>query len=277
VFHSGRSRRGSTILIATLVATALMGGCGEDAETTTVTAGAQEAEASAPSAEEDTAAIEQLMVEYGAAIGADTCDYYSADFIAEIGSLERCQRNNADTVGVDYAVDDVSIDGDSASATVSTGGGKPQIYPLAREGESTEPYAGWTIDGYRKAAPGVEAETDAPDESAATPTTPATLAAAYQECIEAQGAQDVKAQGGEIGETVGFVTGGEELIAAFYPSLRKSIGAFRALKEAGVGYIRQLETAVLFSAATNPPAADLDFATDCVGEIVVNGNLEYRG
>ena len=48
-------------------------------------------------------------------------------------------------------------------------------------------------------------------------------------------------------------------------------------QEAGVGYIRQLQTAVLFSAAINPPAADLDFATDCVGEIVVNGILEYRG
>ncbi len=45
-----------------------------------------------PSLEEDTAAIEQLVVEFGASVGKEACDFYSNDFLESLAASKAAAK-----------------------------------------------------------------------------------------------------------------------------------------------------------------------------------------
>lgn len=253
-----------------LLASALaLAACGGDTETTTVGADA-EGEATL---EADTAAIEKLIVEYGAATGAEGCDFYSRDFLArEAGGLKSCRRDT-DQDAVTFTVNDVSVDGNTASVTVEVvgGGGQPLVYPLIREGEPSDVYDGWKLSDGSKRSSSVE-ETSAPPATESTIArskddtvpvdTPADRADAYAGCIEGRGAKNVKQ---DEFPSVDFSGGGSRVNAVF--------GADEADAEQGLASIRgrkpffaeRYGTIVLYSVG-DPLADDLDTGVACAEE-----------
>jgi hypothetical protein len=96
-----------------------------------------------PTEAEDVAAIEQVLLAYGAAEGSEACDYYSAEKIeGGWGGIEACRRDTAGLQGVVFKVSEIEVDGDLATAVVSNANGSdPDPYELVREdGE-------WLING----------------------------------------------------------------------------------------------------------------------------------
>lgn len=143
------SLRGKALALVLTAALALSA-CGGDSETTTVTTDT-EAEATTPTVEADKAAIESLMLGFGASVGKEACEFYSVDFLAEVGSLKTCERQAADITAATFAVDDVTVKGDKGSVTVHRtdprGKKNPITYPVVRDKEPTDSFGGWRIDG----------------------------------------------------------------------------------------------------------------------------------
>jgi hypothetical protein len=242
--------------------------CG-DGETTTVTTGAEASEE--PSVDEEDAAIEKLLVEFGASKGGEGCDYYSPDFIAEeYGSLAACRRSAAGSEPIAFTVTGVEVDGETGTATVVTpGGGRASVYPVLLAGEPSDPYDGWAIDGFFEKGPSIEPE-DSPEP---TPTTPDEAADAYASCLEAAGAEGVERSA--IGPRVSFSAGVVSLVALFVDSPEEAQSEAQSAQRAGseFDYNEASGSAVLSTevtgksdvVASDPPKADERLAIGCIG------------
>ncbi|MGZ5308348.1 MAG: hypothetical protein ACXWES_04945 [Solirubrobacterales bacterium] len=255
-----------------LLASALaLAACGGDTETTTVGADA-EGEATL---EADTAAIEKLIVEYGASTGAEGCDFYSRDFLArEAGGLKSCRRDT-DQDAVTFTVNDVSVDGNTASVTVEVvgGGGQPLVYPLIREGEPSDVYDGWKLSDGSKRSSSVEETSEAPSATESTIArskddtvpvdTPADRADAYAGCIEGRGAKNVKQ---DEFPSVDFSGGGSPVRAMFGASEGDAEQGLATLKKRNPFFAERFGTVVVYTIG-DPLADDLDIGLGCVKEI----------
>lgn len=97
--------------------------------------------AEAPSPADDKAAIEQVLLAYGAANGAKACDYMAENEITDFGGIEKCQRAYADTKPEIFTVENIAVDGDVANAAITTASER-RDYELVREGGD------WRISSY---------------------------------------------------------------------------------------------------------------------------------
>jgi hypothetical protein len=259
----------SRALALVLAGALALAACGGDGETKTVTAGADDG----PSLEEDTAAIEQLMVEWGASVGKESCDFYSADFLAEFGGLGGCRNDAADIEAATFRVEDVTVDGDTGSATVvradPRGRPAPITYPLRRDGEPSDIYNGWKLDGSFTRGTSIEESSEPPpaddDQTAgeSSPQTPEQKAAAYRDCIEGRGAEDVKQ---DQFPSVDFSGGGSRVIASFGSSEKDAEEGFATISQRNPFFVKRFGTVVLY-AVGDPLADDLETGLSCVKEI----------
>lgn len=127
--------------------------------------------AEAPSPAEDKAAVEQLLLAYGAAPGAKSCDYFAQNEIADYGGIEACRRKNADAAAVVYKVENVAVNGDTANAVITTAG-KRKYYELIREGDPGGVGGGWRISSYpNDGVPSATEQAAAPTPEPETTTT----------------------------------------------------------------------------------------------------------
>lgn len=247
----------------------------------------------APTLEEDTAAIEKLIVEFGASRGGEACDYYSADFIrSDFGSVAACRRQASDAKAVDYELDEARIDGDRGSAIViSPFSERLLVYPVVREGDDADAYDGWLIAGFYEKEGAVPEAAESPDEppepeepEAPAPADPDAQAVAptgestpyanalgdateYQTCIESEGVQGVGNQpfgfGGQ--PQITFEAGGASIVAVFASSAAE---AQKASKAAGSGApIVRVGSALLFTEDGAPPESDIGLAYDCAEQV----------
>ncbi len=110
----------------------------------------------------------------------------------------------------------------------------PITYPLRRDGELGAVYNGWKIDGFYKRAETDEDSSepapadDEPTEGESSPQTPEQKAAAYRDCIEGRGAEDVKEDGFP---TVDFSGGGSRVTASFGSSVKDAEEGFAAISQ----------------------------------------------
>jgi len=105
-----RGRRSVLAACATAAALAL-GACG---------GGDEEAATTESDTESDEAAVEQVVADFGAAEGSDACDFTSQAYLDSLGGTAGCDKEFAEAVAVDYAISDVQVDGEQATATADT-------------------------------------------------------------------------------------------------------------------------------------------------------------
>ena len=105
-----RGRRSVLAACATAAALAL-GACG---------GGDEEAATTESDTESDEAAVEQVVADFGAAEGSDACDFTSQAYLDSLGGTAGCDKEFAEAVAVDYAISDVQVDGETATATADT-------------------------------------------------------------------------------------------------------------------------------------------------------------
>jgi len=147
-------------ILAVVAATAPLAACGDDDEPAV--------DPAAPTAEEDLTAIEQLLLDYGAAEGSETCELYSAKLIQRAGGPKGCERKEADAAQVAVTVDEVTVEGDTADAIVTiVAKDKQYVYPVVREGGPTDSYDGWRLAQVSVEEVSAEAEEPAEDEDRA--------------------------------------------------------------------------------------------------------------
>jgi hypothetical protein len=106
------------------------------------------AAASRPSRAEDSAAVEQVLLAYGAAKGAKSCDYLAANEITHLGGLASCRRKNADLSATIFRVENVAVNRDTANAVITAKGRKSYYYELVREGRPGGIGGGWKISSF---------------------------------------------------------------------------------------------------------------------------------
>lgn len=66
---------------------------------------------------------------------AAICDHLSADSLRQLGGREECLRMGADERGSDASIDDLQIDGDSASAEITDADGKTTVRFVKEDGD----------------------------------------------------------------------------------------------------------------------------------------------
>ena len=74
----------------------LLGGCGGDDEEATP-------------AEPPEAAVEEVVIEFGASRGSDACNYGNQEFLEQYGGRKGCDKAFADEGSVDYTVSRIEV------------------------------------------------------------------------------------------------------------------------------------------------------------------------
>ncbi len=62
--------------------------------------------------------ITEVTLAYGAAEGADACEYLSSEALEQIGGAEGCNFTFKDVRSAEFEVQEISVDGDTATAEV---------------------------------------------------------------------------------------------------------------------------------------------------------------
>lgn len=242
--------------------------CGGGDETTTVEAGA-------PTAEEDTEAIETLAVEYGLTDdAAEGCKLFSLEYLAELGGSKGCMSEKWFVEQIQ--VEEVSLDGDTATVIVVLEDGRRGSLPVVREGEPSDAYDGWKIAGEREPVTVAEAQPTPPateegattpetatSETVSPPETPEEKAAAYRACVEGLGAKKVKQ---DAFPEVEFSGGGSFVRAAFGDSEEDAEQGLATFRQRGAPFAERFGTVVLYTVG-DALAADLEIGLTCVNEL----------
>ena len=89
-----------------------------------------------PTKQQDVAAIEQVLLAYGAADGSEVCSYYAESQIDATGGVAECESVNEDASAALFTVENVAVNGGEATAVVTVEGqeGEVSAYELSREG-----------------------------------------------------------------------------------------------------------------------------------------------
>jgi len=145
-----RGRRSVLAACATAAALAL-GACGggdEEAATT-------EAETESPEA-----AVEQVVADFGAAEGSAACDFVSQEYLDSLGGESGCDKEFAEAVAVDYAISDVEVTLDTATAQAATEDQEVAFELVSVDGE-------WQISSAGPPDEGTTTEADTESDEAA--------------------------------------------------------------------------------------------------------------
>jgi hypothetical protein len=265
-----RVRKMPRLALALSLALALaLAACGGGGEATTVEAGA-------PTEAGDTAALKKLITDYGLIDDpVEGCKLYSLQYLATLGGVKGCQEQ--DWAVKQLTIDDVKLDGDTATVVFTRENGQQQSIPIVREGEPSDAYDGWKIaadptkyapspDAGAQTQPPAATEPDAATNKTDTvPLGPEDMAAAYRICIERRGAEDVKEDDSPL-PTVDFSGGGSRVIASFGNSPQDAEQGLAVVRKRKPFFSDRLGTAVLYSVA-DPLAHDLDTGLACLKEI----------
>jgi hypothetical protein len=108
---------------------------------------AKPAAAAGPTRAEDRAAVEQVLLAYGAATGAKSCDYLARNEITHLGGITGCQHKNGGLSAAIFKVETVAVKGDTANAAIRAGG-HTSYYELVREDRSKGIAGGWKISSF---------------------------------------------------------------------------------------------------------------------------------
>ena len=244
------------------------GGCGGD--------DGDEADSTA----EDQAAVKELLLDYAALVDEEACALWSEELLARRGGVQGCLKVIGDEGVTSIEVLDTEVEGDSGRVLVSV---RPEdtrfVFPVVREGDSTDSYDGWRIasvdvervevDSLADATETTEetTETEASEETTteSTPQTPEEKQAAYRACIEGRGAKQVSQDAGDPPQ-VEF-EGPEGPVFAWFPA--DETAAQRDLEEvqgSGVEFAEVSGTVLVWS-LFQPAPDDLDTATACAAEV----------
>lgn len=141
------ARRLSALALAAVLATGLLAACGGDDE------------------EADREEIEQVALGYGEADGAEACDFMSSSALDQLGGESGCNSQFEDVPPAEFDVQEVTIDGDSATASVENVQSE-QVIELGFVNEDDE----WKLSSF----PGLEtiAPPEAGDETGGDATAP---------------------------------------------------------------------------------------------------------
>lgn len=96
---AGRLTRLALVLVALLASSALVA-CGGDDE------------------EDDQQAVEEVALGYGESDGAEACEFMSASALDQLGGESGCTEQFEDVPPAEFEVQEVTVDGDSATASV---------------------------------------------------------------------------------------------------------------------------------------------------------------
>lgn len=102
--HGKRRSRLAPRVIFVLAALTIAGaaGCGDDDD----------------GLEEDTAAVEEVALAYGASEGADACEFMSASALDQLGGQSGCTREFENVPSAEFEVQEVTVEDGTATASV---------------------------------------------------------------------------------------------------------------------------------------------------------------
>jgi hypothetical protein len=194
--------RASFLAACGATATLLLGACGGDDEET------------AP-AEPPEAAVEEVVVEFGASRGSDACNYGNGEFLDQYGGRKGCDKAFADEGAVDYRVSRIEVGEETATAVADSGDGVVELELTLEDGE-------WRIAGLTKAdREAVEAAESASAEAAEAEAevagTESPEAAVEQTLVDFAAAEGLAACDYYTEEWIGAI-GGERAACADNPA-----------------------------------------------------------
>lgn len=234
-------------------------------------------ESDSNAASQDEAALESLLLDYAALVGRDACALWSDELLAREGGLKGCERKIGDEVVSTIKVEEVEVEGDTAEVLITLLPDDEQfIFPAVREGEPTDSYDGWRLAevdveevagaaATETAATTTETTGETTEETTgeSAPQTPEQTAAVYRDCIEGQGAKDIKE---DDFPSVDFSGGGSRVIALFGSSEEDAEQGFATVRQRDPFFAERFGTAVLCTVG-DPLADDLEIGLSCVREI----------
>ena len=247
-------------LVLSLAAALALAACGGGDDTTTVESGA-------PTEAGDTEAIESLIGDYGLTDnGVDGCQLYSLEYLEELGGQKDCISEK--WFPEELRVEQVSLDGDTATVSTVRADGRQTTIPVVREGEPSDAYDGWKIAG--EPSPATPPATETEDSSSNKTDqlqlgTPEDRATAYRNCIGVEGAKDIK-QDDSVPPSVDFSGGGSRVNAVFGSSEDDAEQGLATLKERDPFFAERFGTVVLYTVG-DALADDLEIGLTCLTSI----------